>query len=47
MSAAILNTIHNIQFYLDTMQAIREAICFGRFAVFREDFLDRYERGTP
>jgi queuine tRNA-ribosyltransferase len=47
MSAAILNTIHNIQFYLDTMQAIREAICFGRFAAFREVFLDRYERGTP
>ena len=47
ISAAILNTIHNIQFYLDTMQAIREAICFGRFAAFREVFLDRYERGTP
>ncbi len=47
MSAAILNTIHNIQFYLDTMQAIREAICFGRFASFREAFLDRYARGTP
>jgi len=47
MSAAILNTIHNIQFYLDTMEAIREAICFGRFAAFREAFLDRYERGTP
>jgi queuine tRNA-ribosyltransferase len=47
MSAAILNTIHNIQFYLDTMEAIREAICFGRFAAFREGFLDRYERGTP
>jgi queuine tRNA-ribosyltransferase len=47
MSAAILNTIHNIQFYLDTMQAIREAICFGRFAAFREVFLDRYARGTP
>ena len=47
MTAAILNTIHNIQFYLDTMEAIREAICFGRFAAFREVFLDRYERGTP
>ena len=47
MSAAILNTIHNIQFYLDTMRAIREAICFGRFAAFREGFLDRYEHGTP
>ena len=47
MSAAILNTIHNIQFYLDTMEAIREAICFGRFLAFRESFLDRYDRGMP
>ena len=31
MTAATLNTLHNIQFYLDTMEAIREAISFGRF----------------
>jgi queuine tRNA-ribosyltransferase len=48
MTAAILNTIHNIQFYLDTMEAIREAICFGRFASFRQGFVERYGRaGEP
>jgi queuine tRNA-ribosyltransferase len=38
MTAATLNTLHNIQFYLDTMEAIREAISFGRFDAFRQDF---------
>ena len=38
MTAATLNTLHNIQFYLDTMEAIREAISFGRFEAFRQDF---------
>jgi queuine tRNA-ribosyltransferase len=38
MTAATLNTLHNVQFYLDTMQAIREAISFGRFEAFRQDF---------
>ena len=48
MTAAILNTLHNIQFYLDTMEAIREAIHFGRFASFRQGFVERYERaGGP
>jgi queuine tRNA-ribosyltransferase len=38
MTAATLNTLHNIQFYLDTMEAIREAISFGRFEAFRQEF---------
>jgi queuine tRNA-ribosyltransferase len=38
MTAATLNSLHNIQFYLDTMVAIREAISFGRFEAFRQDF---------
>jgi queuine tRNA-ribosyltransferase len=38
MTAATLNTLHNVQFYLDTMEAIREAISFGRFEAFRQDF---------
>jgi queuine tRNA-ribosyltransferase len=46
MTAAILNTLHNIQFYLDTMEAIREAIHFGRFASFRQGFVERYERAA-
>jgi queuine tRNA-ribosyltransferase len=38
MSVATLNTLHNLQFYLDTMQAMREAISFGRFEAFRQEF---------
>jgi len=47
MSASILNTIHNIQFYLDTMEAIREAICFGQFQAFRLRFLERLGDAAP
>jgi queuine tRNA-ribosyltransferase len=47
MTAAILNTIHNIQFYLDTMEAIREAICFGQFQPFRRTFLERLGNAAP
>jgi queuine tRNA-ribosyltransferase len=36
MTAATLNSIHNVQFYLDTMEAIRDAIVFGRFEAFRQ-----------
>jgi len=38
MTASTLNSLHNVQFYLDTMEAIREAISFGRFEGFRQDF---------
>ena len=38
VAAATLNSLHNVQFYLDTMEAIREAIGFGRFEAFRQDF---------
>jgi queuine tRNA-ribosyltransferase len=38
MTAATLNTLHNVQFYLDTMQSIREAIEFDRFEAFRQGF---------
>lgn len=33
--AAILNTIHNVHFYLDRMKEIRKAITLGNLAVFR------------
>ncbi|HEV2205380.1 MAG TPA: tRNA guanosine(34) transglycosylase Tgt, partial [Candidatus Acidoferrales bacterium] len=35
--AAILNTHHNLYFYLDTMRKIRESIGFGRLERFRSD----------
>jgi queuine tRNA-ribosyltransferase len=44
MSAAALNTLHNLHFYLDTMRAIRKAIVFGTFDSFRREFHDTYSR---
>jgi queuine tRNA-ribosyltransferase len=37
MASAALNTLHNLSFYLDTMQRIREAIAFRTFERFRRD----------
>ena len=34
-----LNTLHNLTFYLDTMRKIREAIAFGTFEKFKQEFL--------
>ena len=44
MTAATLNTLHNLHFYLDTMREIREAIKFGTFEKFRKVFLETYSR---
>jgi len=44
MTGSTLNTLHNVQFYLDTMQSIREAIEFGRFEVFRQEFHRAWSR---
>jgi queuine tRNA-ribosyltransferase len=38
MTAATLNTLHNLHFYLDTMCRIRESVTFGRFESFRLAF---------
>jgi queuine tRNA-ribosyltransferase len=38
MTAGTLNTLHNLSFYLDTMRRVREAIAFGTFEKFRQDF---------
>jgi queuine tRNA-ribosyltransferase len=42
--AAILNTHHNLYFYLDIMGKIREAIGFGRLQGFRSDLHARLDR---
>jgi len=42
MASGILNTVHNLHFYLDTMGRIREAIEFGTFEVFAKEFLQTY-----
>jgi queuine tRNA-ribosyltransferase len=44
MTAAALNTLHNLTFYLDTMRRIREAITFGTFDAFRQEFLRSVSR---
>jgi queuine tRNA-ribosyltransferase len=41
INAATLNTLHNLNFYLDTLKGIREAIEFGRFESFRLAFHER------
>jgi queuine tRNA-ribosyltransferase len=44
MTAATLNTVHNLYFYLDTMRRIREAIVFGTFAKLRQEFRQTFSR---
>jgi queuine tRNA-ribosyltransferase len=44
ITAAALNTLHNLTFYLDTMKRIREAIAFGTFDRFRQEFLRSVSR---
>jgi queuine tRNA-ribosyltransferase len=44
MLGAMLNTLHNLFFYLDTMRAIREAIEFGSFEEFRQNFHRTFSR---
>ncbi|MEO7190569.1 MAG: tRNA guanosine(34) transglycosylase Tgt [Vicinamibacterales bacterium] len=47
MSGAALNTLHNLHFYLDTMRAIRKAIEFGTFELFRRTFRETYSGPAP
>jgi queuine tRNA-ribosyltransferase len=44
MTAATLNTIHNLYFYLDTMRRIREAIKFNTFERLRQEFRLTFSR---
>jgi queuine tRNA-ribosyltransferase len=44
MTAATLNTVHNLQYYLDTMERMRDAIEFGRFEAFRQAFHQAWSR---
>jgi queuine tRNA-ribosyltransferase len=44
MSAATLNSLHNLHFYLDTMRRIREAIMFGTFERLRVEFHQTFSR---
>jgi queuine tRNA-ribosyltransferase len=42
INAAMLNTIHNLHFYLDFMTKIRYSITTDKFAEFKKSFLDNY-----
>jgi queuine tRNA-ribosyltransferase len=44
INSATLNTLHNLNFYLDTMRRIRDAIAFGRFESFRLAFYQSLSR---
>jgi queuine tRNA-ribosyltransferase len=43
INASTLNTLHNLNFYLDTLSRIREAIAFRRFESFRAGYAGRRE----
>jgi len=47
MAAGILNTLHNLHFYLDTMRQIGKAIEFGTFETFKREFLHTFSRRLP
>jgi queuine tRNA-ribosyltransferase len=44
ISAATLNTLHNLTFYLDTMKRIREAISFSSLDQLKEDYRRVFSR---
>ena len=44
IGAAMLNTVHNLTFYLDTMRRIREAIVFGSLEKLRLDYCRTFAR---
>jgi queuine tRNA-ribosyltransferase len=45
MLAAILISHHNLAFFLDTMRKVRQAIKFGEFSRFRNDFIGKIRDG--
>jgi queuine tRNA-ribosyltransferase len=45
--ASILNSHHNVAFFLDIMSKIRQAIAFGELATFSSEFQARMEAGQP
>ena len=43
--ASVLNTLHNVHFYLDLMSKIRQSIASQNFLGFKRDFLTEYQSG--
>jgi queuine tRNA-ribosyltransferase len=46
INAAVLNSLHNVHFYLDFMSKMRYAIQLSYFKEFREKFLSKYQEGV-
>jgi queuine tRNA-ribosyltransferase len=46
INSAILNSLHNVHFYLDFMKKIRYAIGLNNFKGFKEEFLQSYKQGV-
>jgi queuine tRNA-ribosyltransferase len=46
INASILNSIHNVHFYLDFMSKIRYAISLNKFNEFKKNFLMSYKKGV-
>jgi queuine tRNA-ribosyltransferase len=46
MTGSTLNTLHNINFYIDTIREIREAIVFGSFETVRQRVRRIFPRQT-
>jgi queuine tRNA-ribosyltransferase len=44
IGAAVLNTVHNLRFYLDTMARVREAIVFGTLERLRVEVQSTFSR---
>ena len=45
IAASVYNTIHNLSFYLDLMQSIRQSIASNSFGSFRDTFRSRISSG--
>jgi queuine tRNA-ribosyltransferase len=44
IGAAVLNTVHNLRFYLDTMERVRQAIVFGTLESLRQSLQAMFSR---
>jgi queuine tRNA-ribosyltransferase len=44
ITASVLNTVHNLRFYLDTMARVRHAIAFGTFETLKRSLRATYSR---
>jgi len=45
INSAVLNSIHNLHFYLDFMEQIRYSIKLGMFEEFKNNFLKKFNKG--